>query len=118
MIPSIGCFLNTNVTYDDELVKDTFLMQMDQIVIMWLYVWGNLNEYEKMIVKLLVENEYLILKDIEKLSGKSKVTLIKYLDSLSMKGLVKYCKNGYTLNDDMLRTWLKHKHENEGHYPY
>ena len=110
--------LNTNVIYDDKLVKDTFLMQMDQIVIMWLYVWGNLNEYEKMIVKLLVENDFLILKDIEELSGKSKVTLIKYLDSLSMKGLVKYCEDGYTLNDDMLRTWLKHKRESEGHYPY
>ena len=110
--------LNTNVIYDDKLVKETFLMQMDQIVIMWLYVWGNLNEYEKMIVKLLVENDFLILKDIENLSKTSKVTLIKYLDSLSMKGLIKYCENGYTLNDDMLKTWLKHKYENEGHYPY
>ena len=48
----------------------------------------------------------------------SKTTLIKYLDSLSMKGIIKYTEDGYVLNDDMLKTWLVTKLESEGHYPY
>ena len=110
--------LNPGVQYDSQMVKDAFMMQMDQIVIMWLYVWGNLNDSEKNIVKLFVENDFLILSDIQKLLGLSKTTIIKYLDSLSMKGIIKYGENGYQLNDDMLKIWLIHKLETEGHYPY
>lgn len=110
--------LNPGVEYDSEMIKKAFLMQMDQIVIMWLYVWGNLNENEKNLVKIFVENDgSLFLKDIQDLAELSKTTLIKYLDSLSMKGIIKYTENGYVLNDDMLKTWLRHKLETEGHYP-
>ena len=110
--------LNPGVEYDSEMIKKAFLMQMDQIVIMWLYVWGNLNENEKNLVKIFVENDgSLFLKDIQDLAELSKTTLIKYLDSLSMKGIIKYTENGYILNDDMLKTWLRHKLETEGHYP-
>ena len=70
------------------------------------------------LVKIFVENENsLFLKDIQNLAVLSKTTLIKYLDSLSMKGIIKYTQTGYVLNDDMLKTWLKHKLETEGHYP-
>ena len=110
--------LNPGVCYDSEMIKDAFMMQMDQIVIMWLYVWGNLNDSEKGIVKLFVENEHLFLIDIQNRLNLSKTTIIKYLDSLSMKGIIKYGENGYQLNDDMLKTWLIHKLETEGHYPY
>ena len=110
--------LNSGKIYDSNMVKEAFLMQMDQIVIMWLYVWGNLNESETEIVKIFVEHDNsLFLKDIQNLSNLSKTTLIKYLDSLSMKGIIKYTQTGYVLNDDMLKTWLKHKLETEGHYP-
>ena len=110
--------LNSGKVYDSNMVKEAFLMQMDQIVIIWLYVWGNLNESEKDLVKIFVENENsLFLKDIQNLAVLSKTTLIKYLDSLSMKGIIKYTQTGYVLNDDMLKTWLKHKLETEGHYP-
>lgn len=110
--------LNPGQVYDSESVKNTFIMQMDQIVIMWLYVWGHLNDVEKDLVKLFVENDSLFLKDIQELMSLSKTTLIKYIDSLSMKGIIIYSKNGYHLNDDMLKTWLLHKLETEGHYPY
>lgn len=110
--------LNPKEVYDGEKVKNTFIMQMDQIVIMWLYVWGHLNEVEKDLVKVFVENDSLFLKEIQELMNLSKTTLIKYLDSLSMKGIIKYSENGYILNDDMLKTWLVHKLETEGHYPY
>ncbi len=110
--------LNPGEVYDSKKVKDTFIMQMDQIVIMWLYVWGHLNDAEKDLVKIFVENDSLILKDIQELMNLSKTTIIKYLDSLSMKGIIIYTENGYMLNDDMLKTWLLNKLETEGHYPY
>jgi hypothetical protein len=110
--------LNPGEIYDGEMVKKTFIMQMDQIVIMWLYVWGRLNDAEKNIVIAFVENDSLFLKDLQDLMDLSKTTLIKYLDSLSMKGIIKFTENGYVLNDDMLKTWLVTKLETEGHYPY
>lgn len=110
--------LNSNMVYDADMIKEVFMMQMDQIVIMWLYVWGNLNASEKDIVKLFVENDFLYLNDIQNSLDISKTTIIKYLDLLSMKGIIKYTEKGYQLNDDMLKTWLVHKLETEGHYPY
>lgn len=110
--------LNSNMVYDADMIKEVFMMQMDQIVIMWLYVWGNLNASEKNIVKLFVENDFLYLNDIQNSLDISKTTIIKYLDLLSMKGIIKYTEKGYQLNDDMLKTWLVHKLETEGHYPY
>lgn len=77
-----------------------------------------MNDTEKDLIKLFVENENLILRDIQKLLSLSKTTVIKYLDSLSMKGIIKYSENGYLLNDDMLKTWLVHKLKTDGHYPY
>ena len=100
------------------MVKETFVMQMDQIVIMWLYVWGHLNESEKNLVITFVEQGNLFLKDLQDLMDLSKTTLIKYLDSLSMKGIIRYTEDGYVLNDDMLKTWLITKLETEWHYPY
>lgn len=110
--------LDSSVVYDGEMVKETFMVKMDQIVIMWLYVWGRLNDAEKSLVISFVENDSLFLKDLQELSDLSKTTLIKYLDSLSMKGIVKYSDEGYVLNDDMLKTWLLTKLESDGHYPY
>ena len=48
----------------------------------------------------------------------SKVTVIKYIDSLSMKGLLKYTSEGYMLTDSMLKTWLIYKKEINGYYPF
>ena len=110
--------LDSSVVYDGEMVKETFMVKMDQIVIMWLYVWGRLNDAEKSLVISFVENDSLFLKDLQELSDLSKTTLIKYLDSLSMKGIVKYSDEGYVLNDDMLKTWLLTKLESDGHYPH
>lgn len=109
--------LDSSVVYDSEMVKETFMVKMDQIVIMWLYVWGRLNDVEKDMVIAFVENDSLFLKDLNDYVNLSKTTLIKYLDSLSMKGIIRYTQEGYVLNDDMLKTWLGWKLENDGHYP-
>ena len=109
--------LNPGIVYDSEMVKETLMIKMDQILIMWICLWGRLNDVEKDIVIAFVENDSLFLKDLNDYADLSKTILIKYLDSLSMKGIVKYTQDGYVLNDDMLKTWLVWKLESDGHYP-
>ena len=110
--------LTPNIIYDKNMIEETFKMKMDQIMIMWLYVWGTLEPIEKDIVKLFAVKDKLILKEIVEKIDNSKVTVIKYIDSLSMKGLLKYTSEGYMLTDSMLKTWLIYKKEINGYYPF
>lgn len=110
--------LDTGKTYDEKMIKENFIMKMDQIVVMWLYIWGNLNEYEKTIVKILTDNEKLTWNELLDETNYSKSTLTKYIDSLNNKAILKYThEKTYSLNDQMLKTWLKYKKEIEGQYP-
>ena len=110
--------LDSNILYDSEKVKETFIMKMDQIVIMWLYIWGNLNMQEKEIIKILTDNDELTWNELLEKCSFSKATLTKYIDSLNNQGMLKYTyQNTYSLNDKMIQTWLKHKKETEGQYP-
>jgi transcription initiation factor IIE alpha subunit len=99
------------------MIKESFLMQMDQIVILWLYIWGNLNDYEKKIIKSLTDNNDLSWNDLIEKTGFSKATLTKYIESLNDKAILTYNDRRYSLNDQMLKTWLKHKKEIDGQYP-
>jgi Cdc6-like AAA superfamily ATPase len=109
--------LDTNKVYDEKMIKESFLMQMDQIVILWLYIWGNLNDYEKKIIKSLTDNNDLSWNDLIEKTGFSKATLTKYIESLNDKAILTYNDRRYSLNDQMLKTWLKHKKEIDGQYP-
>ena len=110
--------LDSNELYDAQKIKETFLLKMDQIVIMWLYVWGRLNMQEKEIITCLVEHDELTWTQLLEKCNFSKATLAKYIDSLNNQGMIKFTyENKYTLNDEMIRTWLKHKKETEGQYP-
>ena len=110
--------LNTNEVYDSEKIKESFMMKMDQIVIMWLYIWGNLVEKEKEIIKILTDCDELTWNELLEKCNFSRATLLKYIDSLNNKGMLKYTyRNTYTLNDRMIKTWLKYKKETEGQYP-
>ncbi|MBE6494601.1 MAG: ATP-binding protein [Methanosphaera stadtmanae] len=110
--------LDSGKIYNEEMIKENFLLKMDQIVIMWLYIWGNLNEYEKTIVKLLTDNDNLTWNKLLDKTKYSKSTLTKYIESLNNKAIIKYNHDkNYSLNDPMLKTWLKHKKETEGQYP-
>ena len=51
--------MNNNQVYTPEVVKETFFMNMDQILIMWIKVWSSLNKHEKNIVKQLIDEESL-----------------------------------------------------------
>lgn len=110
--------LDSNELYDAQKIKETFLLKMDQIVIMWLYVWGRLNMQEKEIITCLVEHDELTWTQLLEKCNFSKATLAKYIDSLNNQGIIKFTyENKYALNDEMIRTWLKHKKETEGQYP-
>ncbi len=110
--------LDSGKIYDEEMIKESFMMKMDQIVIMWLYVWGNLSDYEKTIIKILVDEKGLTWNNLLEKTGYSKSTLTKYIDSLNNKAILGYSHdNIYMINDMMLVTWLKHKKETEGQYP-
>ncbi|WP_455644850.1 AAA family ATPase [Methanosphaera sp.] len=110
--------LNPGEEYDSDMIKESFLLQMDQIVVMWLYVWGTLNKSEKHIVKILVDRDKLTWNELLSKTGYSKATLTKYIDSLNNKGILDYgFDKKYTINDIMLKTWLRNKKEVEGQYP-
>lgn len=110
--------LDSGKLYDSNMVKESFIIQMDQIVVMWLYVWSTLNSYEKEIVKLLADYDELTWNELLNKVKYSKSTLTKYIDSLNNKGILDYTRDKkYAINDAMLKTWLKHKKETEGQYP-
>ena len=73
--------------------------------------------FKKEIIKNLVEDD-LTGSELLKKCSFSKATLYKYIDSLNNQGMIEYTyENKYSLNDEMIRTWLKHKKETEGQYP-
>ena len=48
----------------------------------------------------------------------TKITLNKYLEILSNKGIIDYSADKkYYLADEMLKTWLKIKKDTQGRYP-
>jgi len=46
-INSLASILPTDSECTGEIIKETLLLNVDQIVIMWLYVWGTLTRIEK-----------------------------------------------------------------------
>lgn len=120
-IPSyINSFYNvmdSSQLYDEDLVKETFFNNMDQILVMWLRIWFSLMKFEKIIVMTLVDEDGLTWSQLLEKSGVSRGSLNKYLTSLKDKGIVEYRGNEYYIEDQMLKTWLKHEKEVNGFYP-
>ena len=117
-INSLASILPNNKICDENIIKEAFNLNIDQVVIMWLFVWGNLSIIEKEILITIVESDEKVnWKYLTKKLDYSTTTLSKYLDSLNNKGIIKYYVNEYVLSDIMLERWLKIKYENEGKYP-
>jgi len=116
-INSFANVLEANELYDDKLIKENFILKIDQIAVMWLRVWGTLNIKEKTIVKTIMSHEKITLTELVKNTCYSKGTIIKYLESLQNKGIVEYINRNYEISDQMLKLWLKNKKETEGYYP-
>lgn len=116
-INSFANVLDANETYDEELIKENFILKIDQIAVMWLRVWGTLNYKEKTIVKTMMTHEKLTLTELINNTEYSKLTIIKYLQSLQNKGVIEYYNKKYEVSDPMLKSWLNYKKETEGYYP-
>lgn len=117
-INSLSSILPTDVECDEGLIKETLLLNVDQIVIMWLYVWGTLSSVEKEIIIFMVENGNVTWSLLNNNLSYAKSTITKYIDSLMNKGVIEYKFNKeYVLSDDMLKTWLEIKYDNDGIYP-
>lgn len=109
--------MDSNQIYTSALVKETFFTNMDQILIIWLKVWSSLNSYEKNIIKILVERDCLSWSELFNISNCSRGTFNKYLTSLKDKGILSYINNKYSIEDEMLKLWLRHEKEVYGFYP-
>ncbi|WP_305554108.1 ATP-binding protein [Methanobrevibacter sp. V74] len=121
-IPSyINSFCNilpNNMVCTNEIIKESFKLNIDNIALLWLSVWGTLTDMEKELIILFVEKGEMDWTTILNNVTYSKVTLTKYLDILSNKGIIEYSADGkYYLSDIMLKRWLEIKHETRGRYP-
>lgn len=116
----INSFYNTlssHETYDEELIDYIFLNNMDQILVMWIRIWGTLNKYEKRIICTMLNKENISWSELERKLDMSPATLTKYIKTLQDKGIIKYYGGNYNFEDLMLKTWLTHEKERTGVYP-
>jgi hypothetical protein len=117
----INSFCNTMSSgeiYNSETIKETFFQKMDQITVMWIKIWGTLNEKEKDILISLAQNGPQSWSELEKSVEFSRMTFTKYLDILKNKGIVAFGSGSkYEIADRMLEGWIKHKKEVDGYYP-
>lgn len=109
--------MDSNQLYTSEIVKETFFTNMEQILIMWIKVWSSLNDNEKNIVKQLVDEDSLTWSELLEKTSISRGTFNKYLTNLKYKGILNYTNKKYSIEDEMLKTWLKHEKEVYGIYP-
>lgn len=109
--------MDSSQVYDSKLVKETFFMNMNQILIMWFRVWSSLNKHEKNIIKILVEQDSLSWTELFNKTNISRGTFNKYLKNLLNKGVIEYFNDEYIIGDNMLKTWLKNEKETNGTYP-
>lgn len=110
--------LTQDVVYDEKLINETFQINMDQILVMWIRVWGSLNKYEKEILKSLLPKDGRRWSEILKTTTFSTKTLDKYLNTLQNKGILRYDGNNYSFADLMLKKYLEIEKKNNGVYPY
>lgn len=109
--------MSSGTVYDEEMIIETFYNKLDQIAIMWVAIWSTLSDYEKEIIEILMEAEALKWNDLVSQVDYSNKTLLKYTNRLKNKGILSHVNKKYSLNDIMLRSWLKNFKEKEGYYP-
>ena len=109
--------LSSHETYDEKLIDYIFLNNMDQILVMWIRIWGTLNKYEKRIICTMLNKENISWSELERKLDMSPATLTKYIKTLQDKGIIKYYGGNYNFEDLMLKTWLTHEKERTGVYP-
>ena len=109
--------LSQNEVYDEEKIKNTFMLNMEQILWKISRIWGSLNDYEKEIVEVLIDYKGLTWTELFDQVSFTKKTLSKYLEDLRNKGIIEYKDKEYYIADKMLITWLRHEKVVNGYYP-
>ena len=116
-INSFYNLLSSDVIYDEQLVEDTFIQNMDQILVMWIKIWGSLNKNEKKIIYAILPNESITWTELESRVDLSTATINKYLNTLQNKGILSFINGRYHFEDLMLKTWIENEVKVNGVYP-
>ena len=117
-INSLASILPNNMLCDENIVLDVLQLNIDQVAIMWVYIWGRLTSGEKDFIIYLLENDGATRSDLTENFNYSKSSVTRFIDSLSNQGIIEfeYGKN-FVLADKMLKLWLKIKFNTKGTYP-
>ena len=117
-INSLSSILPNNTVCDEDIIKETLLLNIDQVAIMWIYIWGRLSQGEKDFIIYLLEHDGATRATLDKQLGYSKSSVTRFIDSLSNQGIIEFSQNKkFVLADKMLQFWLKIKFETAGCYP-
>ena len=117
-INSLSSVLPNNSVCDENIIKLTLQLNIDQVAIMWIYIWGRLSPGEKDFIIYLLEHDGATRATLDQQLGYSKSSVTRFIDSLSNQGIIEFSRgNKFVLADKMLQFWLKIKFETNGCYP-
>ena len=117
-INSLSSILPNNLICDEDIIEETFRLNIDQVAIMWIYIWGRLSQGEKDFILFLLENDGSTRSMLDKQLGYSKSSITRFIDSLSNQGIIEFrFDKKFVLADKMLEFWLNIKLETTGCYP-
>ncbi len=116
-INSLSSVLPNNIVCDEKIIKQTLQLNIDQVAIMWIYIWGRLSQGEKDFIIYLLENNGATRFTLDNELGYSKSSITRFIDSLLNQGIIEFINKEYVLADKMLARWLKIKYETNGFYP-
>jgi DNA-binding MarR family transcriptional regulator len=116
-INSFCSVMSEKTTYGEEKVVEEFYNKLDQIAVKWIFIWSGLTKQEKEIITTLVENKTLQWKELLEKIDYSHGTLAKNLNKLKNKGLINNLNSNYSIEDNMLETWLKNRKNEDSVYP-
>ena len=117
-INSLSTVLPNNIVCDENIIKQTLQLNIDQIAIMWIYIWGRLSQGEKDFIIYLLEHDGASRHTLDNELGYSKSSITRFIDTLSNQGIIEFNQDKqFVLADKMLKLWLKIKFETTGFYP-
>lgn len=117
-INSLSSILPNNVVCDEDIIKETLQLNIDQVAMMWIYIWGRLSQGEKDFIVYLLENDGATRETLDTQLDYSKSSISRFIDSLSNQGIIEFNRGKkFVLSDKMLQLWLKIKFETNGFYP-
>ena len=117
-INSLSSILPNNVVCDEDIIKQTLKLNIDQVAMMWIYIWGRLSQGEKDFIVYLLENDGATRETLDTQLDYSKSSISRFIDSLSNQGIIEFNRDKkFVLSDKMLQLWLKIKFETNGFYP-